>query len=311
MKSITFAVPFLNEEQNLSQMPDRVRAIVRALPQFKVRFCFIDDGSRDRSLGTLMKADFTGTETQVIKFSRNFGSHYAVLAALENCGSDYFTLMGADFQEPIELYVKMAAELEKGAVQMCFGQRLNRNAPLLDRFFSAVYNLVTRWFVFEGFPGAGVDIFMIGKKVIQVMQGLDEKNTSVYGLLFSIGFSKAFIPYRQEKRQSGKSKWTLSKKIKLLTDTFVCFSLFPLRMISLIGAGVSLLGMAFGVMTVMFYFQGKISVLGFSSIISVMTFGFGFVFLMIGVIAEYLWRMFDQVRPRPRFVVEETFELGK
>lgn len=277
------------------------------LKGFELEFLFVDDGSGDRSIEVLKSHNFSGA--RIIRLSKNFGSHQAIMAALEVATGNFFTFMSADCQEDVSLYPSLLKPICEGAADMVFGQRENRATGFFSRKASAAYNWLMRAFVFSDFPRSGVDVFLLSQDVMRAVRTIREKNSSIYGILFSIGFRKCFVPYRQLPRVMGSSKWSFGKKVALLTDTIVSFSLWPLRMITLLGLFFSITGTCYGGWVIWNYFQGRISLMGFPTVVSIMTFGFGLVFLMIGTLAEYLWRVFDQVRPRPGYVVAETITL--
>jgi polyisoprenyl-phosphate glycosyltransferase len=304
MKTLVIVVPFLNELENLKGYHARVAEVRALLPDYRVEFHFVDDGSSDGSFEFLTANPIPGTH--VIRFSKNFGSHYAIFAAIDRCrDADYLTFMSADMQEKPDLVVELLRAIQSADAQLAFAVRKNRSAPLLDRLTSRGYNWFTRRFVFKDSPPLGADVFLANRQVIELLQSIPEKNTSIYGILYLIGFKRVFVEYEQEPRRKGKSRWTLTKKLKLLSDTVVAFTILPLRLITLMGVFFSFAGFAFGALEIVLYFQGKITLTGFATVITILTFGFGLVILMIGVISEYLWRMFDQVRPRPRYIVQD------
>lgn len=305
MKKLTIIIPFLNEAENLKFFDERIQDFVKNLKDADVEFLFIDDGSTDDSLNVLKTIKYK--KVKIISFSKNYGSHYAILAGIDSSDADFITFMSADMQEPVQLYVDMLNKMNSGSSEILFGTRRIVALKGFNRLFSKFYNYLVKNLAFHDFPENGTDIFMISKKVADAIRSIPENNTSVYGLLFSVGFKKEFVPYDQTERKIGTSKWTLKKKIKLFTDTFVAFSIFPLRLITITGVIVSLSGFAFGLAIIVYYLMGWIKTPGYSTIVALITFGFGSVFLMLGIISEYLWRMFDQIRPRPRYIIREKF----
>jgi glycosyltransferase involved in cell wall biosynthesis len=303
MKTVAIVVPFLNELENLKGYAARVAEVRALLKEYRVDFYFVDDGSTDGSFEYLVANPIPGT--YVLRLSRNFGSHYAIFAAIDRCDADFLTFMSADMQEKPDLVVRMLAELENADAQLALAVRRNRSAPLFDRLTSRGYNWFARSFVFKDSPRLGADVFLINRQIIELLRSIPEKNTSIYGILYLIGFRRVFVDYEQTPRTKGKSRWTLAKKLKLMSDTVVSFTILPLRLITITGVIFSVLGFAFGALEIVLYLQGKITLVGFATVITILTFGFGLVFLMIGVISEYMWRMFDQIRPRPRYIVQD------
>lgn len=305
MKTITFAVPFLNEAENLARYPARIREI-RQRVKARCKFVFIDDGSTDSSAETVK--GFREKYITLIQLSKNYGSHLALFSALENCDTDYFTFMSADMQEPIDLFEDMFQQAKSGA-EIVLGERQNRVASLKTRLFSRLYNGLVRRFAFPDFPPKGVDIVFLNRKVIEAMASVKEKNSSFYGVLFTLGFAKAFSRYTQLPRTIGKSKWTFAKNIKLITDTFISFTVFPLRLVTYTGFALFTGGLLYGCYLVYLVSKNGIVTPGYATTVVILSLGFGLNFLFLGIISEYLWRMFDQVRPRPRYVIREIVKM--
>ncbi len=307
MKSILFAVPFLNEAENLRKFPERILEIRRSI-KARCIFLFIDDGSTDESL-SIVKS-WKEKDILYISFSKNYGSHIALFSALEKTNTDYFTFMSSDMQEPVTLYSEMFLLAESKNAEVVLAEREIRETSLGNRLFSKLYNLLVKKLAFPDYPPNGVDIVFLNKTVISAMQKVSEKNTSFYGVLFTMGFEKKFVPYKQLPRKIGKSKWTLRKKLKLLADTFISFTVLPLRLVTYTGVTLFTGGLLYGVFLVVNTILNGVVIPGYATIALILSMGFGMNFLFLGIISEYLWRMFDQIRPRPRYVIRED-NLGQ
>lgn len=302
MKSILFAVPFLNEAENLRKFPERIREI-RQTVKARCIFLFIDDGSKDESL-SIVKS-WKEKDIFYISFSKNYGSHIALFAAIEKANTDYFTFMSSDMQEPTSLYSDMFLLAESKNAEVVLAEREIRETSIGNRLFSKMYNLLVKKLAFPDYPPNGVDIVFLNKIVISAMQRVSEKNTSFYGVLFTLGFDKKFVPYKQLPRKIGKSKWTLRKKLKLLADTFISFTVLPLRIVTYTGVALFTGGLLYGLFLVINTILNGVVIPGYATIALILSMGFGMNFLFLGIISEYLWRMFDQIRPRPRYVIRE------
>ncbi len=302
MKSILFAVPFLNEAENLRKFPERIQEIRRSI-KARCIFLFIDDGSTDESL-SIVKS-WKEKDILYISFSKNYGSHIALFSALEKTNTDYFTFMSSDMQEPVTLYSEMFLLAESKNAEVVLAEREIRETSLGNRLFSKLYNLLVKKLAFPDYPPNGVDIVFLNKTVISAMQKVSEKNTSFYGVLFTMGFEKKFVPYKQLPRKIGKSKWTLRKKLKLLADTFISFTVLPLRLVTYTGVTLFTGGLLYGFFLVVNTILNGVVIPGYATIALILSMGFGMNFLFLGIISEYLWRMFDQIRPRPRYVIRE------
>lgn len=313
MKKLTIAVPFLNEEENLSKFEERILEIRKCINEYIVEFLFIDDGSFDASFDIVFNLSQKIENIKILRFSKNYGSHYALFAAIDHTSdSEYFTFMSSDMQEPIQLYVDMINVFSKDQhFDILFADRLNRNTDAFNKFFSTIYNKMVAKFAIKDFPNKGVDAFMFNNKVLKALQNMNIKNTSIYGNLFNVGFNKGFVPYGQLSRVKGVSKWTFSKKVKLFIDTFISFSLVPLRLITILGIVFSTVGFLYGLYILYAALSGAIKIEGWSTIVALNTFGFGLIFLMIGIVSEYIWRIYDQINPNKSYVIKEKIGFDK
>jgi len=152
---------------------------------------------------------------------------------------------------------------------------------------------------------------MINDNVLENLKHMNIKNTSIYGNIFNMGYVKEFVPYTQLARNSGHSKWTFTKKVKLFIDTFVSFSIMPLRLITILGVIFSTIGFVYGVYIIFMSLFGTIKVEGWSTLVALNTFGFGLLFLMLGVISEYIWRIYDQINPNKSYIIKEKLGFNE
>lgn len=301
MNIISIVIPVYNEEDNIPILYQKLLNIADN-SDYTFEFIFTDDCSMDRSFHILQGISLKDSRVKVIKFSRNFGSHAACLAGLMNSKGDACVFISADMQEPPELIQSLIKGWENGN-EIVMGIREGEGAI---NFFSKIYYTLVRSFALENMPRKGTDFFLIDRKVLNTIISIKEKNTSIFGLLIWSGFKQAFISYNRKRREIGISKWTLRKKIKLFIDTFISFSYFPIRLISLIGITFAFAGFLYA-MVVIFnrvYFEKVIE--GWASLMVVLLVVSGIQMLMLGILGEYLWRSFDESRNRPPFIITQT-----
>ncbi|GJM83617.1 putative glycosyltransferase YkcC [Paenibacillus sp. HMSSN-139] len=268
-------------------------------------FVFVDDGSKDNSLQYLMEARETDPRIKVIKLSRNFGSMAAVQAGLEYANGDCVGIISADLQDPPELFIDMINNWEDGN-KVVLATRSDREESFSQKLFSNSYYLMMDRFAIKGYPKGGFDFVLIDKQVVGELNKIKEKNTNIMSLIFWLGYSQNSVSYVRQKREHGKSRWTLSKKIKLFIDSFVSFSYSPIRFMSMIGVVTALLSFLYGVFVIINALFGYISLQGWTTIIALITFFLGLIMIMLGIIGEYLWRILDESRKRPPYVIDET-----
>jgi dolichol-phosphate mannosyltransferase len=190
-----------------------------------------------------------------------------------------------------------------------WGTREQRDDPLSSRLFSRLYCTLMRHLALGDMPNTGLDLCLIDRKVINTVTTMSEKNTSIFGLILWTGFPQVFVPYHRQSRKRGKSRWTLSKKVKLMVDSFVSFSFAPIRLVTYLGLIFASLGFAYGAFTIVRALMGLSTVQGWASLITVILLTSGLQLVMLGIVAEYLWRTFDESRCRPSFIIRETLGI--
>lgn len=309
-KSLTIVIPVYFNELNLPDTIQRLLALSSKLQNYKLELIFVDDGSGDNSLSVLLDYQKQHSETiKILKLTRNFGSMAAIQAGLTVASGDCTAFVAADLQDPPELLIEMIKYWEKG-VKAVFATRSNREESWVQKFFSNSYYALIRWFAIPNYPSGGFDMFLIDQQVVKEVNKIQEKNTSILALIYWLGFDATFIPYIRRKREKGKSRWTLKKKIKLFIDTFVSFSYFPLRLFSTIGILYAIASFLYGAFIFIYWLFYGATVQGWVTMMLVLTFTAGLQMTLLGVLGEYLWRTFDATRDRPLFVVD-TFYTNK
>jgi polyisoprenyl-phosphate glycosyltransferase len=302
---LSLLIPVLNEEENVIPLIAAVDAAFVNEQDCELEFVFVDDGSRDATFQILSGLACKDSRVKVIRLARNFGSHPALLAAFTYCTGDAAAYLAADLQDPPSVLCEMLKKWREGS-PVVWGQRIKRDEPLSQKLFANLYYRLMRRYALPEFPAGGLDVCLIDRRVIDSVVSMREKNTSIFGLILWSGFPQAFVSYERAQRERGMSRWTLSKKIKLVVDSFVAFSFMPIRLVTYLGLVFSFLGFSYGVFTVVRALLGYTAVEGWASLITVVVFLSGVQLLMLGVVAEYLWRTFDESRGRPPFVVNET-----
>ena len=301
---LSVVIPVFNEAKNLQLLMPAVDQAFAGIDDVALEIIFVDDGSTDDTINALRLLAGTDSRVRVICFSRNFGSHAALMAGFHHCTGDAVAFIAADLQDPPELLPRMVAEWRKG-VEIVWGVREKRHDPLTTRLFSWLYSGLMRRLTPLKIPRSGLDVCLADRRVVQAVVGMDEKNTSIVGLIMWSGFRQSYLPYRRGGRRFGKSGWTLGKKVKMFVDSFVSFSFFPIRLVSYLGLSVSVLGFLYAFFLIFRRLVYQVPVQGWTStMVAVVTLA-GLQLVMLGVVAEYLWRTFDESRKRPSFIVRE------
>lgn len=305
-KHIVIISPLLNEENNIEIFYKEVQKVLKKSTNFEYSFLFIDDGSKDSSWEVLKKIS-KNKNVKAIKLSRNFGSHIALFAGIEKAIKslkvDYVLLTTIDLQNPPELIPKMIKKIEKDS-RVVWGYRAKREEGLNHVFSNIYYHLVRR-FALSAMPKGGIDYCLIDKKVASEIVAISEKNTSIFGLILWLGYKQEMIPYTRKEIIGRKSRWSLSRKLKLLIDTFVSFSYAPIWMVTYLGFGISFLGFLYALFIIFRRFFYGITIEGWSSLMLVTLILSGIHLIMLGIVAEYLWRTFDSSRSRPMYLIDK------
>lgn len=301
---LSIIVPVYYNELNLRPLYDDIKKKVIDVIDYDYEIVMVDDGSKDNSFEVMKELATKDKNIKIIKLSRNFGSHSAVLAGLNYCTGDCAVFKAADLQEPTELIIDMVNSWKQGN-NVVLAVREGREEKKSQVFFADFYYWLVRKTALKTMPKNGFDVYLIDRKVIDVLLALDENNSALTGQILWSGFKTAEVPYTRVARQIGKSRYTLKKKVKLVLDTLYSFSTVPIKFISVIGA-LSFLGSFIWSVVVLFQkIMGKINVQGWTLLFIFQLFSFGLIMLTLGVLGEYLWRTFDSTRDRPNFIVEQ------
>lgn len=306
---ISVIIPFLNEEDNLPLITAALEEYVPTLG-VPVEAVFVDDGSTDGSCEWLRNAQFKNFTAKLVSLSRNFGSHPAERAGVKYASAPNCVWLGADLQEPLEI-------IGEGYKRICEGydlvliQKEQVQVSKSEETFSHIYSWMIRKWAIPGYPAKGVNTIFFNEKVKNELNANPELNSSVVLQTISLGFKQTVVNMKYRERERGSSKWTFAKKVKLLIDSFVSFSFFPIRMVSILGFAFAFIGALIALYLIIIrLFHIRPVTLGWPSLISVLMIGFGITNISLGIIAEYLWRAFDAARARPVYIINTVEDLA-
>lgn len=303
MAKLSIVIPVYFNEMNLHDLyKDLKEKVLDKLKEYEL--IFVDDGSKDSSYSVMLELQKEDRNIRCIRLSRNFGSHAAILAGLNECSGDCAVMKTADLQEPSEILLEMFDQWKNG-FNVVLAVRSDRNEHFIQKFFSNSYYKLMRRFVLKEMPLGGFDCFLIDRKVIEVLRLMDEKNTSLMGQILWSGFKTTSIYYTRLKREKGKSRWTLTKKIKLVIDSVLSFTHLPIRVMSVVGLIFFLISVAWSLIIIYLKIFGEIQIEGWTTLMVFNLFSSGLILLTLGIIGEYLWRNFDASRNRPVYIIEQ------
>lgn len=292
--NIPLTIPeLISNEQNFSSGTD-------------FEYIFIDDGSKDNTLMELKKFKTKfGEKIKIVKLSGNFGSYNAILAGMKYATGDCNVILAADLQDPIELMPKMYSFWEKG-IKLIIGSRQDREDPFLSKIFAKAFQFLIKKYALTNLPKGGFDYVLFDKQLKEQILSMDERNSNSLYLLTWLKYEYVSIPYSRRKRQVGKSRWTMSKKIKLFIDSFVAFSFLPIRIIAICGLLLGAISIFYAMYIMYNKLSGNIAIEGWTSMMIVFLFVSSFQMISLGVLGEYLWRTLDASRKRPNYVIDEV-----
>ncbi len=305
-RRLSLLVPAYNEVEGASDLVSFWREVAQALPDLDVELVVVDDGSTDGTSEAFVDLTAHDEHAVVVSLSRNFGSHAALTAGLQECSGDAALTLSADRQEPLSAVVDFIGEWSDGA-DIVWGLRSTRAvgkaaggaATGFSAFFSTHSDVPT-------YPAEGPSQVLLDRRVINVLNHMPEANRNLLAMVAWLGFDQRRIHFEQLPRPYGTSKWTSRKKIKLVVDSFVQFSSAPIRWISVTGLASGALGLVLLVVALVAALTRSSFPVGFT-VLSGLVIGFGGAILgAIGVLGEYVWRSGYDSRRRPTYVVSRV-----
>lgn len=307
---LSLVIPVYNNEESLPRLLREVGELAPRMPG-GLEVVFVADGSPDGSLGLLRKhLPGWGVPSQLVELSRNFGSFAAIGAGLRQGNGDYFAVISADLQEPPALALTFQEILAAGKADVVLGTRARRADPWLSQAVSGLFWSLYRRFVLPEMPRGGVDVFGCTRAVRDQLVELREANTNLVALLLWLGFRRQWVPYDRRPRQEGRSAWTFAKRWRYAIDSVFSFTDLPVRLLLLLGT-VATVGAVIGAMeTLIYWWMGKIPVLGYTPLMLAVTAFGGLTALGLGIVGQYLWLTLQNSRSRPSFVVRSVERYG-
>jgi dolichol-phosphate mannosyltransferase len=279
--------------------------VLSKFPDLTFEIIFIDDGSKDSSLSEMREIKAEDPCVNIIQFTRNFGQVSAFYAGYENAKGKACLNIAADLQEPPELIVSMIKSYINGEAQIVAGNRIEREESYYRKKTSHLFYYFMQKLSFPNMPKGGFDVVLIDEVVKEYLLNTNESNPFWQGQLLWSGYSVKFIPYNRQKREIGISRWSFAKKLKYLLDGILNYSYSPLRFFSVLGILTCLLAILYSIIITIVYLFGNTPFQGWAPLMIVTLLFSGLQLVMLGIIGEYLWRVFEQVRNRPKFIIKK------
>ncbi len=309
MSKISIIIPvYWNSDTLMALYEDMKAKILEQLGDYEI--VMVDDGSGDNSWEIMNRIMDMDSNVKLVKLSRNFGEHAALLAGFHQCTGDCAVTKQADLQEDSTLILEMYDQWKAGN-KVVMAIREERDDPAIKKFFAGMYYALVRKFIMKDMPPGGCDCYLIDRQVIEVIEMLDEKNSSLTLQVMWAGFQRANVYFHRKAREEGKSRWTLGKKIKLVVDSMMSFSYAPVRIMSSVGSLFFCASIIWALLIIIETLTKGADVAGWASIMALILCSSGLIMLMLGMLGEYIWRTLDESRKRPPFLVDETRGFDK
>ena len=305
MKTITILVPCYNEETNLDSLYNRLHNIFTKLSDYDFKILLVNDGSNDNTLLKMIELRKRDASVSYLNLSRNFGKEIAMLAGLDFAEGDAVILMDADLQDPPELIPQMIREWEKGYDDVYARRRSRAGETWLKKASAHCYYRILRKFADIDIPADVGDFRLLDRQAVNALCSLREKQRYTKGLFSWIGYNKKELAFDREPRSTGHSKMNFLKLFGLAVDGITSFSVAPLRLASILGLFISTVAFIYLVFVIVKTLIFGDPVAGYPSMISIILFMGGIQLIVLGIIGEYVGRIFYEAKARPDYLVSE------
>jgi dolichol-phosphate mannosyltransferase len=299
-------IPSFNESDNIINTIEEIKDVIeKKIFSKKYEIIVTDDHSTDNTYQIV--ESFNDVRIKCIRLSRRSGSHIALRAGIANARGDAVLCISADGQDDPNVLEEMLKKLHEGA-QIVWALRKKRKESFLIKrsvlIFYRTLELLTNTKKSE-IDLSRADFYLLDKKVVDAINHCPERNTSLFGLINWLGFKQDYVEFERRKRKFGKSKWDFRKRLHLAKDWIIAFSGLPLKLMTIVGILVSIIGFLYAIDIIISAIRG-ITVPGWASIMVVILILGGFQMIMFGIVGEYLWRNLEESRRRPLYFIEKT-----
>ena len=306
--TVTILTPVYNEEENLLRYRDAVREKLFSCPDCTFNVLFIDDGSHDRSWSLIRDICAKDDRFQGVRLSRNFGPHVALSCGFDVARADAVATLACDLQDPPEVILEFVARWREGA-RIVWGKRRQRRDPAWRVTLSRAFETCLRRFAMpKGSRFTTGSFLLVDRKVAACFRKFKEHSRITFALVAWTGFDQTVVAYDRGERLAGKSGWSLAKMVKAMYDAFIGFSDLPIKFMTNIGIGISILSMGLLAYFGLAWYLGN-PMPGWTSLVSFIALFFGLQFLLMGIVGEYLYRIYRESLQRPLYFVSEDVNV--
>jgi glycosyltransferase involved in cell wall biosynthesis len=306
-KSVSILVPVYNSSAFLHKLLEAIDE-QRIKENWKLEVVLVDDGSRDNSYDRIVELTKTYPYIKGIKLSKNFGHQIAVKTALSYSTGEYVAIIDDDLQDPPSLLPRFFTYLDKG-YDVAYGVRKKRKESIIKKFFYSTFYKILQGMSNIHIPLDSGDFCVMKRKVVDSMLKLPEQNPFLRGMRAWVGFKQIGVEYERAARLEGESGYTLRKLLRIAMDGIFSFSSAPIRLITILGVIGLSFALVYSFLVIKNYLVHGIGVRGFSTVYILICFFSSLVLICLGVIGEYIVRIYDEVRQRPYVVIDESVNV--
>ena len=300
---LSIIVPCLNEENNLIEFKSRIIKVINDL-SITYKIYFIDDGSTDKSWEIIKNFSSNDKNILGIKLSKNFGHQNAISAGFQYANSDYVLIIDADLQDPPELLFDMYNKISKNNFNVVYDKRIKSNENFFKKFTSKIFYIIFNSLSNIKIPRDTSDFRIIDKKILNEIKKLSEKDIFYRGLIPWMGFKSDFVEFERKNRKQGQSGWTLAKMFNFSITALTSFSSIPIRLSFYLCFLMSIIFIFNSLYALYSYLQND-TVKGWTSIVLIISFFNIIVFFILGIISEYVGKIYTEIKNRPNFIIDE------
>ena len=307
MPKLSVIVPCYYNEENI---PVTSRVLIENEAAFPVdttfEYVLVDDGSKDGTLAALHRFQQQYPEkVTVVKLAGNVGSYNAIVAGMQYATGDVNVILTADMQDPPELMIQMLHHWRSG-FKLVIANRAARNEGVVKTLLAEGFHWLMKHLALGDVPKGGFDFVLFDRQVKDRILAMSERNSNIFYLMIWMGYAYVSIPYVRQAREIGTSRWTIKKRVKLLIDSLLAFSFFPVRAITVSGMVLGGIALLYALYLLGARLFGAVQVRGWTALMLVLLFVSAFQMIALGIIGEYVWRTLDAARQRPLYVEDEV-----
>jgi polyisoprenyl-phosphate glycosyltransferase len=304
-KKISIVIPAYNEEENLDELTKRLQTVMSSADRYDFEVIIVENGSYDNTYAKLLEINRADIRFKVIRLSRNFNSNGGILAGLNYASGDAAVVMCADLQDPPELIMDFIRKWEEG-YEVVYGIVQKREGiPIVRKILYSMFYKVFFNLTKKTVPENANDFRLMDRKVYSVINNMKENNKFIRGLVAWTGFRQTGIPFERPPRFAGESKANFPMVLNMAMHGIFSFSSLPLQLATYFGIIVSIISFTILVIELLLFIKYGREVPGFTTIVILILFLFGALFLILGIIGEYISRIYEEVKYRPAFIVNE------